>query len=198
MILTTISRAQLQRMPDVAPMKNIDLKGRENQQQVVMVIASLIATVSFAAAFTLPGGYRSSSEPNPGTAVLSSKPAFKAFVLLDTLAMFFATFAIFFYMGAWGPSNVKNKPSIVIIILSWGNLFTFIACICMLIALSAGVFVVVADESMGLAIAVIVICCLLPMFLLAAMIKFLFLPFLRLILWSMKRLLKNRSHDRTT
>ncbi|KAG6499707.1 hypothetical protein ZIOFF_039498 [Zingiber officinale] len=45
------------------------------------IVAVLIATVTFAAAFTLPGGYRNDSGSDEGMAILSSRAAFKAFLI---------------------------------------------------------------------------------------------------------------------
>ncbi|KAL5996251.1 hypothetical protein ACLOJK_026325 [Asimina triloba] len=72
----------------------------KEEYQVFAVVASLIAPVTFAAAFTLPGGHRSSNEPSLEIAVLASKSAFKDFVLFDTLRTlpFFYVFAMSCYM----------------------------------------------------------------------------------------------------
>ncbi|KAL5981394.1 hypothetical protein ACLOJK_015449 [Asimina triloba] len=173
-----MARDQLQHMVDEIrteehlATKEVDQKlidGFKNQHQVFVVVASLIATVTFAAAFTLPGGYRSSDEPNPGTAILASKQAFKAFVLLDTLAMSFSIFAIFCYMFTWGARVIK-KVNLGVILLYSGNFLTLIACFCMLFTLSAGVFLAVAHEDKLLAIAVFIICSLPPSVFLATVI----------------------------
>ncbi|KAL6861374.1 hypothetical protein ACP4OV_017074 [Aristida adscensionis] len=52
------------------------------------VVSVLVATVTFAAAFTLPGGYRSAEEDGvaAGTPVLSGSYAFDAYILADSLA----------------------------------------------------------------------------------------------------------------
>uniref|UniRef100_A0A0E0Q9A7 PGG domain-containing protein n=1 Tax=Oryza rufipogon TaxID=4529 RepID=A0A0E0Q9A7_ORYRU len=46
----------------------------------------LIATVAFAAAFTVPGGFIADDRPHAGTAILASRFAFRAFVVTDTMA----------------------------------------------------------------------------------------------------------------
>ena len=54
---------------------------------VTTTIASvLIATVTFAAAFTVPGGYVADDHPRAGTAVLARRFAFRAFVASDAMA----------------------------------------------------------------------------------------------------------------
>ncbi|KAH7843710.1 hypothetical protein Vadar_019845 [Vaccinium darrowii] len=50
------------------------------------LVAALIATLTFAAAFTMPGGYNN-SPANSGVATLVKKTALKVFILSDTLAM---------------------------------------------------------------------------------------------------------------
>ncbi|CBI35183.3 unnamed protein product, partial [Vitis vinifera] len=52
-----------------------------------LLVATLIATVTFAAGFTLPGGYNDEG-PDKGKAVLSTKIAFKAFLLSDGTLLF--------------------------------------------------------------------------------------------------------------
>ncbi|KAJ9162572.1 hypothetical protein P3X46_022334 [Hevea brasiliensis] len=53
-----------------------------------LVAAALIATVTFAAAFTVPGGYISDeNDLKKGTPILSKNWTFKAFIVSDTIAM---------------------------------------------------------------------------------------------------------------
>ncbi|KAF8391804.1 hypothetical protein HHK36_022038 [Tetracentron sinense] len=54
-------------------------------------VAALIATVSFAAAFQVPGGYNS----NDGTATLAKKAAFQVFVVTDAIALSCSMTAVF-------------------------------------------------------------------------------------------------------
>ena len=62
-----------------------------------LIVAALIATVTFAAGFTLPGGYDSNEGPNQGMAILTRKAAFKAFVVTDTIALICSSCAVFVY-----------------------------------------------------------------------------------------------------
>lgn len=55
--------------------------------KTILVVAGLIITVTFAAAFSIPGGY-SSDVPDKGLAVLRRRPAFWAFMITDAIALF--------------------------------------------------------------------------------------------------------------
>ncbi|WCJ23941.1 ankyrin repeat family protein [Euphorbia peplus] len=61
-----------------------------------LVAAALVATVTFAAPFTLPGGYISDEkDPNlKDTPILSRNEAFKAFVVTDAIAMVLSTLSV--------------------------------------------------------------------------------------------------------
>ncbi|KAL6606407.1 hypothetical protein ACP70R_042060 [Stipagrostis hirtigluma subsp. patula] len=67
--------------------------------QVMGIVSVLVATVTFASAFTLPGGYYQSGSNNAGAALLAGSYAFDAFILSDTLAFIcscIATFSLIF------------------------------------------------------------------------------------------------------
>ncbi|XP_078150752.1 protein ACCELERATED CELL DEATH 6-like [Carex rostrata] len=70
--------------------------------QNLAVISALIATVTFAAIFTMPGGYIADDHMNRGTPILSRKYAFKAFIVADSLAFLLSTFvtALLIFAGS--------------------------------------------------------------------------------------------------
>ncbi|XP_043702426.1 ankyrin repeat-containing protein At5g02620-like isoform X2 [Telopea speciosissima] len=68
-------------------------------REIQLLVATLIATVSFAATFTMPGGYNSDG-PDQGMATLSAKAAFIVFAISNTLAMALSTSAIFVHFNA--------------------------------------------------------------------------------------------------
>ena len=61
-----------------------------------LLVATIIASVTFTAAFTAPGGYESGGV-NPGLAVLCKQAAFKGFVISNALAFGFSTATIFVF-----------------------------------------------------------------------------------------------------
>ncbi|XP_059630079.1 protein ACCELERATED CELL DEATH 6-like [Cornus florida] len=70
--------------------ENYYLSSRYTERfNTLLLMATLIATVTFAAGFTMPGGYNSSDDhPNKGMATLVKKRMFQIFVLSNTVAMY--------------------------------------------------------------------------------------------------------------
>ncbi|KAJ1267069.1 hypothetical protein BS78_07G027600 [Paspalum vaginatum] len=67
----------------------------------VLVASALIATVTFAAAFTVPGSYKTGGSPNAGTPELGSHYGFKVFLVADILACY-CSVAATFSLAAYG------------------------------------------------------------------------------------------------
>ncbi|KAL3747538.1 hypothetical protein ACJRO7_016346 [Eucalyptus globulus] len=76
------------------------LRGQANAQTIV---ATLVATVTFAAGFAVPGGFVESSQPNQGTATLLNRHMFQAFVICNTVAMYSAISVVI--MLSWAQLN---------------------------------------------------------------------------------------------
>ena len=134
-----------------------------------MVVAALIATVTFAAGFTLPGGYVQSGSNNQGMAVLSTLPtnqsmavlstlptngtdrymadvaraSFERFVVEDSIAMLLSMSAIVIYFIASFP--IKDMKTIGKYLL-WGNLLTVSAMLAMVSAFLDGLQAVLSPS----------------------------------------------------
>ncbi|KAG2247075.1 hypothetical protein Bca52824_086703 [Brassica carinata] len=63
--------------------------------QVHLLVAVLVATVAFAAAFQIPGGYK-----QDGTPTLMEEAAFKCFLVFDTIAFCFSVTTVYFLFYA--------------------------------------------------------------------------------------------------
>ncbi|KAK3190209.1 hypothetical protein Dsin_029770 [Dipteronia sinensis] len=125
----------------------LELSGKAKDPH--LVVAALILIVTFAAAFTLPGGYRSDEESkNPGTAILSRKSAFQTFVISDAIAMVFSMCAVFSYFIMSLEALPLKKYLTLFIITPW---FVVIAMAAMVIAFVTGTYAVLSP-SLGLAI----------------------------------------------
>ncbi|KAL7216956.1 hypothetical protein ACSBR1_028813 [Camellia fascicularis] len=59
----------------------------------LLMVATLLATVTFAAAFTIPGGFNNNVGPDQGQALLQSSLHLKWFLVSDSIAMSFSVIA---------------------------------------------------------------------------------------------------------
>ena len=124
-----------------------------------MIVAALIATVTFAAGFTLAGGYvqsgSSSNEGNEGMAVLSlqdnstaikHQPFFKYFVVADGTAMvlFMCAVGIYFLVAL----STKTKKALMEYLI-YGYCLTMFAMVAMVIAFVTGLLPVLPRSSMA-------------------------------------------------
>ncbi|KAL2944778.1 Ankyrin repeat-containing protein ITN1, partial [Bienertia sinuspersici] len=98
-------------------------------RNTLSVVAALLATITFTAGFTLPGGLNQDN----GEAMLATKAAFLVFLISDTIAM------------------------CISMLVSVGLLR--VALYCTLLAFMTGVYIVIARKTLWAAILIIVMCC---------------------------------------
>ncbi|KAF7849996.1 hypothetical protein BT93_L0047 [Corymbia citriodora subsp. variegata] len=127
---------------------NIDtLKSRA---EVLMIMATLIAGVTFAAGFSVPGGYNG-SEPNAGIATLLNKPMYDVFVICNSIAMYNSIIAVVILL--W---TQINDPHAVFHALGMTRPPLLIALATMSMAFMAGVYVTISNRTWIAVIALIV------------------------------------------
>nr|XP_048332887.1 protein ACCELERATED CELL DEATH 6-like [Ziziphus jujuba var. spinosa] len=117
-----------------------------------LIVAALIATVTFTAIFTLPGGYMSEKGPLQGTPVLGKSPAFKSFIVMDAIAMVLSSAAVFFHT-VW---SLHQSCPWTPLFIGTALLLTTLALAAMVVAFVTATYAVLA-YSTGLAIAICVI-----------------------------------------
>ncbi|XLS50533.1 hypothetical protein HN51_011210, partial [Arachis hypogaea] len=69
----------------------IGMKYDQQTVNIFLIVSTLLVTITFSAAFSVPGGVYSSDDPNPhnrGMAVLADKKLFKVFTIFNTIAMY--------------------------------------------------------------------------------------------------------------
>lgn len=131
-----------------------DLRTMANTMSIV---ATLVATVTFAAAFTFPGGYKNGG-PEEGLPVFIRKAALKVFLVSDTLA--FCSSMIVAFLLVWamlGDRGYLRKAVGLSLNFSW------VAVSATVVAFTTALYVVLSDESLWLAIAVICMGCSVPL-----------------------------------
>ena len=121
----------------------------QKQGETHLIVSALITTVTFAAGFTLPGGYKE----DDGKAILSKKAAFRAFVVMDTIAMVSSLCAVFihFFMTMRKGEKFLEKH------LVWAFIFTMVGMGAMAIAFATGLYAVLPHSS-GLSFLTCILC----------------------------------------
>ncbi|KAI3925854.1 hypothetical protein MKW92_019335 [Papaver armeniacum] len=157
-----------------------------------MVVATLIATVAFAAAFTLPGGNISELEsPKNGFPVFLRKNTFAMFALADAVALFSSITSVIMFLAIM-TSRYSEEDFLISLpqklILGLANLFLSMASI--LVAFGAALFLALRDRFAWTPIP-IAIFGLLSMFLFALEEFPLFFQMVRVTYWP--RVLKSKN-----
>ncbi|KAL6272232.1 hypothetical protein ACE6H2_022924 [Prunus campanulata] len=111
----------------------------KDRVNALLVVATLIATVAFAAGFTMPGG-NNDSAPHEGMAILLTKAMFQAFVICNTIAMYTAILVAVSLIWAQ-----LGDVKLVYIALRLALPLLGIALTMMSLAFMAGVYVVVSN-----------------------------------------------------
>ncbi|RZC64148.1 hypothetical protein C5167_025886 [Papaver somniferum] len=86
-------RTEAEEAAEIKEVNKMKSEQMEYYNQTLLVVSALIATVAFAANFTLPGGYNDHG-PDEGMALLADKPSFIVFIVSNSLAMVLSALAI--------------------------------------------------------------------------------------------------------
>ena len=121
-----------------------------------LLVATIIASVTFKAAFTAPGGYESGGI-NPGLAVLCKQAAFKGFVISNALAFGFSTASILVYMFSANIRMVLSYPDRRAKTQRALQLAAY-SIVALLVAFKTGTYAVV-PHSLGIAEAIVICFC---------------------------------------
>ncbi|WCJ32752.1 ankyrin repeat family protein [Euphorbia peplus] len=122
---------------------------------VNLIIVTIVATVTFTAGLTVPGGYSSEDDKSAaGTAILTKEAAFRVFVIANSLAFGVSTSLMTFRV--W--TSITRKDEYSKAFMKWSLFFRNFAVLAMVVAFLAGEYVVLANSRAFAATAVTVSC----------------------------------------
>ncbi|KAJ1695547.1 hypothetical protein LUZ63_012245 [Rhynchospora breviuscula] len=120
------------------------------------LVAALLATITFAAAFTLPGGF-SSDPSDAGVPIFARKAAFQSFLISDTIAMCSSLTVVFLcILATWEDLDYLLHYRKITKALMWSAYATTT------VAFGTGLFTVMAPKSLWIAVLILLLSCLLP------------------------------------
>lgn len=135
----------------------------EDMAQNLLVMATLVATLTFTSAFSIPGGYNDKGEP-----IFDTNLVFKAFVLTDTIAM---TTSLTAAVLTFGHIFYKNAGDLPMKLLVAAIVLLPIGLVSMLLAFMTGLWIVLS-YNLTLAITVCAIGLCLPIIIFIAIACF--------------------------
>ena len=130
-----IEPGKVQELTDAA--NDADFKEMNNY---IVLVTTLITTVTFAAAFQVPGGY-----DDKGKSILLKDQQFKYFLICDSLAFGTSTASLFIYFGM--PLLQRLTPGARYIILQLAWLLSMVSLLSMLFAFPWGIGAVLDKKS---------------------------------------------------
>uniref|UniRef100_A0A5B6YQI0 PGG domain-containing protein n=1 Tax=Davidia involucrata TaxID=16924 RepID=A0A5B6YQI0_DAVIN len=130
-------------------LKKLHISGLNNAINSATVVAVLIATVAFAAIFTVPGQYveEKTDGYSPGQAHIAKNPAFLIFFVFDSLALFISL-AVVVVQTSVVVIEEKAKRQLMFVI----NKLMWLACLFISIAFISLTYVVVGPKERWLAV----------------------------------------------
>ena len=136
-----IEPGKVQELTDAA--NDADFKEMNNY---IVLVTTLITTVTFAAAFQVPGGY-----DDKGKSILLKDQEFKLFLIWDSLAFGTSAASLFIYLGK--PLLQRLTPGARYIILQLAWLLSMVSLLSMHFAFTSGIGAVLDEKSSSNSIA---------------------------------------------
>uniref|UniRef100_A0A0E0FIF3 PGG domain-containing protein n=2 Tax=Oryza TaxID=4527 RepID=A0A0E0FIF3_ORYNI len=132
----------------------IDSNDMTSAAQVLGISSALIATVTFAAAFTLPGGYRADEHTDGGTPTLAGSYPFDAFIISNSLAFICSLLATvsLLYSGIQSRDiSIRRRYYAFSMLLMQSSTTSFT------VAFAMGMYLVLAPVTLNAAVSVCII-----------------------------------------
>ncbi|KAH7534040.1 hypothetical protein FEM48_Zijuj04G0195400 [Ziziphus jujuba var. spinosa] len=116
----------------------------KNISTIHLLVATLIATVTFTAGFTMPGGFEQDQSSRKGLALLSDNTYFHLFVIADSLAFYCSSASVFLQFCAASEHNYH----LLLRFTKVSATLTYISSLGMVVAFTSALHAVMPGSSM--------------------------------------------------
>ncbi|KAF8018165.1 hypothetical protein BT93_H3150 [Corymbia citriodora subsp. variegata] len=89
--------------------ESFDIKLIKKEIETRLIVATLVASVTFTAGMTFPGGYNVSGDPNPGMPTMLHHRWFQVFIIFDSLASYSSILSVLLLLQARNDNPHKAK-----------------------------------------------------------------------------------------
>ncbi|KAF8008822.1 hypothetical protein BT93_K2464 [Corymbia citriodora subsp. variegata] len=117
--------------------RSIRLKGISGTH---LLVATLIATVTFTAGLAVPGGYKDEGKED-GMAALATKAAFRIFLIANALAFYCSTLSVFLHFL----TSVEHNFHLLLRFTKLAAMLTYVSIITLMIAFTSGMRVTLPE-----------------------------------------------------
>ena len=129
-----LDRTKVKQIAEEAVYSRLDV---QNIANINLLVATIIATVTFSAAIQVPGGYDSE-----GVAILSKKEDFRTFIIYDSMAFGFSVLSMFIHLAAFFTKFTSIAYPIMCVFM-----LTVLSLLSMFLAFVQGTQAVLAEKS---------------------------------------------------
>ncbi|XP_048328579.2 ankyrin repeat-containing protein At5g02620 [Ziziphus jujuba] len=124
--------------------KDVKSNRLKNISTIHLLVATLIATVTFTAGFTMPGGFEQNESSRKGLALLSDNTYFHLFVIADSLAFYCSSASVFLQFCAASEHNYH----LLLRFTKVSATLTYISSLGMVVAFTSALHAVMPGSSM--------------------------------------------------
>ncbi|XP_019193330.1 PREDICTED: protein ACCELERATED CELL DEATH 6-like [Ipomoea nil] len=125
--------------------------------QITIIVATLITTITFAAAFAVPGSYETEAQPK-GAPILLKNAAFQAFLVTNTVAFVCSLAAIFAYIVMVEEAMLYKRSKPIWLLYDYSGFLVLVALIAIVLAFVTGSYSILAHaHSTAIAVTVTVL-----------------------------------------
>nr|GLL23238.1 protein ACCELERATED CELL DEATH 6-like [Ipomoea trifida] len=120
-----------------------------NAAHTQIIVATLITTIAFAAAFAVPGSYETEADQAQpkGAPILLKRAAFQAFLVTNTVAFVCSLAAIFAYIVMSEEASLYKRSKTIAVLYDYAGYLLLVALVAVALAFVTGSYSILAHST---------------------------------------------------